>query len=175
MLLVVEISSRSGKILEILSVFRKMQYALFTVLLLVAVSWISGFTFNAAPRKMIMRQARTTSLQMNFFSNLFGPKQTATARHILMDQVDIEKLEGLKSKIESSSDVTMAFGQAASKFSKCPSSKKAGSLGEFGKGAMVPAFDRVVFDPKTELGTVQGPVATPFGVHLILVEERNSE
>lgn len=114
-------------------------------------------------------------MEMNFFSNLFGPKQMATARHILMDQKDIAELEGLKSKIESSSDVTVAFGQAASKFSKCPSSKKAGSLGEFGKGAMVPAFDRVVFDPSTELGTVQGPVATPFGVHLILVEDRNSE
>ena len=147
--------------------------ALFIALLAVAATLISGFT--SVGRGMMSTRQEVRGLEMNFFSNLFGPKQMATARHILMDQKDIAELEGLKSKIESSSDVTVAFGQAASKFSKCPSSKKAGSLGEFGKGAMVPAFDRVVFDPKTELGTVQGPVATPFGVHLILVEDRNSE
>ena len=147
--------------------------ALFIALLAVAATLISGFT--SMGRGMMSTRHEVRGLEMNFFSNLFGPKQMATARHILMDQKDIAELEGLKSKIESSSDVTVAFGQAASKFSKCPSSKKAGSLGEFGKGAMVPAFDRVVFDPKTELGTVQGPVATPFGVHLILVEDRNSE
>ena len=136
-----------------------------------------GFRFNVAnaanARKVGSRQVRS-DLKMNFFANLFGPKQTATARHILMDQKDITQLEGLKQKIMSSSDITVAFGQAASQYSKCPSSQKAGSLGEFGKGAMVPAFDKVVFDPNSELGVVQGPVSTPFGVHLILIEDRNS-
>ena len=110
---------------------------------------------------------------MNFFGNLFGPKATATARHILMDQKDVGKMNDLKKQIEGSKDVTVAFGQAASKFSKCPSSQKAGSLGEFSQGMMVPAFDKVVFDDNTQIGAVQGPVQTNFGVHLILVEDRN--
>ena len=115
-----------------------------------------------------------SSMKMNFLSGLFGPKQTAVARHILMDQKDIGVLNKLKEKIEKSGDVTVAFGQAAASNSKCPSSKKGGSLGQFGKGAMVPAFDKVVFNEATPIGEVQGPISTPFGVHLILVEERNS-
>tara|TARA_A100001015_G_scaffold299997_1_gene384799 strand:+ start:1286 stop:1567 length:282 start_codon:yes stop_codon:yes gene_type:complete len=91
-----------------------------------------------------------------------------------MDSKDLSALNQLKEKISSSPDITVAFGQAAAENSKCPSSKKGGSLGQFGKGAMVPAFDKVVFNEATPIGEVQGPVSTPFGVHLILVEERNS-
>ena len=134
-----------------------------------------SFRLNRVGTREVSGRQIKSDIQMNLFNNLFGPKQTATARHILMDQKDITQLEGLKKKIMSSSDVTVAFGQAASKFSKCPSSQKAGSLGEFGKGAMVPAFDKVVFDPNSEIGVVQGPVSTPFGVHLILVEDRKIE
>jgi peptidyl-prolyl cis-trans isomerase C len=35
---------------------------------------------------------------------------------------------------------------------------------------MVPAFDKVVFSE--EIGIVHGPVMTPFGSHLILIENR---
>ena len=41
------------------------------------------------------------------------------------------------------------------------------------KGMMVPAFDKVVFSD-APIGVVQGPVVTPFGEHLILIEERSS-
>ena len=33
-------------------------------------------------------------------------------------------------------------------------------------------FDKVIFDPKTELGQVVGPVQTQFGYHLIVVDKR---
>ena len=56
------------------------------------------------------------------------------------------------------------------RYSSCPSSQKGGSLGSFGRGAMVPAFDEVVFNK--EVGVVHGPVKTPFGAHLILIESR---
>jgi peptidyl-prolyl cis-trans isomerase C len=35
---------------------------------------------------------------------------------------------------------------------------------------MVPAFDKVVFNEK--IGELHGPVPTPFGNHLILIESR---
>jgi hypothetical protein len=33
-------------------------------------------------------------------------------------------------------------------------------------------FDKVIFDPETELGKVVGPVQTQFGYHLIVVDKR---
>jgi peptidyl-prolyl cis-trans isomerase C len=36
---------------------------------------------------------------------------------------------------------------------------------------MVKAFDTVVFTE--EVGKIHGPVSTPFGAHLILIEERS--
>ena len=37
---------------------------------------------------------------------------------------------------------------------------------------MVPEFDKIIFDPNTELNTVYGPVPTEFGWHLIYIEQR---
>ena len=143
-------------------------FTLRSLLLIIVLVGVISF----APRSSSARGR--SSIKMNFFSGLFGPKQTAVARHILMDQKNIDVLKQLKEKIEKSEDLTMAFGQAAAANSKCPSAKKGGSLGQFGKGSMVPAFDKVVFNEATPIGEVQGPVSTPFGVHLILVEERNA-
>ena len=42
---------------------------------------------------------------------------------------------------------------------------KVETLGSFGQGAMVPEFDKVVFND--EVGVVHGPVKTQFGYHLI--------
>lgn len=99
---------------------------------------------------------------------------TATARHILLDDHSEETKKRLeKMKGEINNDKTK-FIACAKKYSKCPSGKQAGgSLGKFGQGSMVPPFDRVVFDPKTKVGVVVGPVHTNFGWHLILIEERD--
>ena len=48
---------------------------------------------------------------------------------------------------------------------------KGGDLGEFSPGQMVREFDDVVFT--ADLGTVQGPVKTQFGYHLLEVLERD--
>ena len=53
----------------------------------------------------------------------------------------------------------------------CPSAKQGGALGTFGPGQMVPAFDKVCWS--APVGSVQGPVQTQFGYHLILVTERS--
>ena len=88
----------------------------------------------------------------------------ATARHILVDSEEI-CLE-LKKEIEQGTN----FANVAKENSSCPSSAQGGDLGEFGPGMMVPEFDKVVFS--APINTVQGPVKTQFGYHLLEVTSR---
>ena len=88
----------------------------------------------------------------------------ATARHILVDSE--EQCQSLKEEIAGGAD----FADLAKQHSSCPSGQKGGDLGEFGPGMMVPEFDEVVFS--TDLNTVQGPVQTQFGYHLLEVIRR---
>jgi len=88
----------------------------------------------------------------------------ATARHILVDSKEI-CLE-LKKEIEEGAD----FAVVAKANSSCPSGQSGGDLGEFGPGMMVPEFDKVVFS--APINTVQGPVQTQFGYHLLEVTSR---
>ena len=50
--------------------------------------------------------------------------------------------QNLKKQIE---EQGADFASLAKKHSQCPSGRSGGSLGEFGRGDMVPEFDRVVF------------------------------
>jgi len=88
----------------------------------------------------------------------------ATARHILVSSE--EQCQQLKNDIEAGAD----FGEMAKQHSSCPSGAQGGDLGSFGPGQMVPEFDRVVFS--AEVNTVQGPVKTQFGYHLLEVTSR---
>jgi len=90
---------------------------------------------------------------------------TATARHILVDSE--EKCAELKTQIEGGAD----FADLAKLHSSCPSGRNGGDLGEFGPGMMVPEFDEVVFS--ADIATVQGPVKTQFGYHLLEVTSRS--
>ena len=89
----------------------------------------------------------------------------ACARHILVNTR--EEAEKLKQRIAKGED----FAKVAKKYSKCPSGKRGGDLGEFQPGQMVAAFDQVVF--KKPVLTVQGPIKTKFGFHLIETIYRN--
>ncbi len=89
----------------------------------------------------------------------------ASARHILVPTE--EACLDLKQQIEDGAD----FADLAKEHSQCPSGRDGGALGEFGPGQMVPEFDQVVFS--AEVGTVQGPVQTQFGYHLVEVTERS--
>ena len=94
------------------------------------------------------------------------PRSQATARHILV-ATESQCIE-LKSQIESGAD----FAELARKHSSCPSSREGGDLGSFGPGEMVPEFDQVVFS--ADVNTVQGPVRTQFGYHLLEVTSRTA-
>ncbi len=89
----------------------------------------------------------------------------ASARHILVS-TEAQCLD-LKQQIEQGAN----FGELAKQHSSCPSGKSGGDLGEFGPGQMVPEFDKVVFS--ADVGTVQGPVKTQFGFHLLEVTARS--
>lgn len=87
----------------------------------------------------------------------------ACASHILV--ATEQKARDLLKKIEKGAD----FSQLAKHNSSCASAKKGGDLGEFKKGAMVPAFDKAVFAKGSEDKKVLGPIKTKFGFHLIQV------
>lgn len=92
----------------------------------------------------------------------------AAASHILV-KTEQEALD-LKRQIE---EQGADFGALAKKHSSCPSGRQGGALGEFGRGDMVPEFDRVVFGD-LPVGQVSEPVKTQFGYHLIQVQNRTA-
>ncbi len=86
------------------------------------------------------------------------------ARHILV--ATRELAEELKTRIvEGGED----FATLAEEFSECPSKKRGGDLGWFGKGSMVRPFEVAAFSARE--GEVVGPVKTEFGWHIIYVYE----
>jgi len=87
------------------------------------------------------------------------------ARHILVPSPQTAQL--VESKLKSGGD----FAALAKQYSTDPSSKdKGGELGFFGKGQMVPAFQEAAFSQP--LNKVGKAVKSPFGYHIIEVEER---
>ena len=66
----------------------------------------------------------------------------------------------------------MSFADAAKEHSSCPSGQRGGNLGDFGRGQMVPEFDKAVFE--LEVGEVtKTPVKTQFGYHLIKLNSKS--
>ncbi len=89
---------------------------------------------------------------------------SANARHILVTTE--EQCNDIKKQIEEGAD----FAKMAQEHSSCPSKAQGGDLGSFGPGQMVPEFDKVVFS--APVNSVQGPVKTQFGYHLLEVTSR---
>ena len=88
----------------------------------------------------------------------------ATARHLLVS-TEVE-CESLKQQIIDGAD----FAAIAKAHSTSPSGGQGGDLCSFGPRMMVKEFDEVVFS--APLNTVQGPVKTQFGYHLLEVTSR---
>lgn len=107
----------------------------------------------------------------------FRTPEMVRARHILI-KVDKnaseedkkkakEKAEDILKRIKAGED----FVKLASELSDDPGSKsKGGDLGFFPKGRMVPDFEKVAFSLKPN--EVSDIVETPFGFHIIKVEEK---
>ncbi len=85
------------------------------------------------------------------------------ARHILVAAKELA--EEIKQKLDDGEE----FAKLAEQYSECPSKKRGGDLGWFGKGAMVRPFEVAAFSAQE--GDVVGPLKTEFGWHLVYIYE----
>lgn len=93
------------------------------------------------------------------------PEDEVEARHILVDTE--EKAKDLQAKIKAGGD----FAELAKENSADTGSKeKGGMLGYFGRGQMIPEFEKAAFTMTK--GQVSEPVKTTYGWHIIKVEDR---
>ncbi len=114
-------------------------------------------------RKQLERQQKTSGVTFT----------RVRARHILFlvpagaDPEEAKKKAlAARAKVEKGAD----FADVASAESEDPGSKsRGGDLGAFGRGEMVAEFERAAFE--APLNKVVGPVRSPFGWHVIRVEE----
>jgi len=108
----------------------------------------------------------------------FNSKENITASHILLktdpssdEKVKSEKLKAIqKLRAQLITAKGTGFDKLAKEHSDCPSSARGGDLGSFGRGQMVPAFEKAAFTQK--VGDVGEIVETKFGYHLIKVTKK---
>ena len=91
---------------------------------------------------------------------IFNMSTKVRASHILVEKQSqaLKVLEELKAGAD--------FGGLAKKYSTCPSGKRGGDLGQFGRGQMVREFEQAAFALKPGQMTEQ-PIKTQFGYHII--------
>ena len=105
----------------------------------------------------------------------FKQEESVRASHILV-RVDEKADAAAKKKARAEIDAVLKqaragadFGKLAQQHSQDSSAAQGGDLGEFAKGQMVPAFDKVAFELKP--GQISDVVTTQFGYHIIKVAE----
>ena len=74
----------------------------------------------------------------------------------------LDKINSIKKQLDKNPQLFEALAKTES---KCPSGAQGGSLGAFGKGQMVPEFEKAAFALKP--GQISGVVKTQFGYHII--------
>jgi peptidyl-prolyl cis-trans isomerase C len=79
--------------------------------------------------------------------------------HILVEK------QSLVLKVQEELKAGGDFATLAKKYSTCPSGKRGGDLGVFGRGQMVKEFEEAAF--ALEVGQMSEPVKTQFGYHII--------
>jgi len=97
-------------------------------------------------------------------------------RHILVRVNEVTSESEAKAKIDRIKDRIdggAKFPDQAKVNSEDASSSKGGDLGWISPGDTVPEFEQAM--AKLKLGEMSGPVRSPFGWHLILVEERRTQ
>jgi peptidyl-prolyl cis-trans isomerase C len=81
------------------------------------------------------------------------------ASHILVEK--FSKAQEIYENIQAGEN----FEELARRYSTCPSKKRGGNLGEFGKGDMVSEFWNAT--AKLRLGEISKPVKSKYGYHVI--------
>ncbi|NWF49846.1 MAG: peptidylprolyl isomerase [Ignavibacteriaceae bacterium] len=109
----------------------------------------------------------------NFLGTVASGETQVRASHILINQMgsdekNLEEANRIYQQLISGAD----FAKIAKEKSGDPGSgARGGDLGWFGKGAMVPEFEKACFEGK--VGEVQKPVKTSYGYHIIKVTARS--
>jgi peptidyl-prolyl cis-trans isomerase C len=110
-----------------------------------------------------------------------SPAMQVRARHILLrlppDATPAQRDSTMKLaeriRTDLVADSGKNFAELAKKYSQDPGSKdKGGELGFFSRGQMVAPFDQAAF--ALQPGQISNVVETPFGLHIIQVEERKN-
>jgi len=102
----------------------------------------------------------------------FMQKEAVRARHILVKEEKeaqdiIDEMKSLKGDALKNKFIELAKSKSTG-----PSGPKGGDLGTFGRGQMVPEFDKVVWALKVAEMTDK-PVKTQFGYHVIYLEDKS--
>jgi peptidyl-prolyl cis-trans isomerase D len=102
--------------------------------------------------------------------------EQARANHILIktdsrsDEEALKMIQDIEKEIQEGLD----FGEAGKKYSEDASNApRGGDLGFFGRGRMVPPFEKVAFELAN--GAISEPVKTSFGYHLIQKVDQRQE
>jgi hypothetical protein len=106
-----------------------------------------------------------------------GPGAEISARHILLripseaSPAQRDSVERLAESLSARARAGESFDDLAREYSQDPGSAvRGGDLGFFSRGRMVQPFEDAAFD--LQAGEVSDPVETPFGYHVIRVDER---
>jgi len=110
----------------------------------------------------------------------FIKPEEVSAQHILINLPEKStpeeetKAQAIVKEVQEKIKKNESFAELAKTYSDDPGSKtNGGNLGPFGRGRMVPEFEKAAF--ATPVGQVSEPVRTKFGFHLIKVNEKTPE
>ncbi len=144
---------------------------------------ISSFTTDAADQLLKAKpgtiigpvQSRQGYDLIHLVGTVPSKEPVVRASHILINQYgDDAKNLAEAMKIYDQIQKGASFSEMAKKYSKDPGSAiRGGDLGWFGKGQMVPDFEKAAFSGK--VGVVQKPIKTNYGYHIIKVTGRSDK
>jgi peptidyl-prolyl cis-trans isomerase C len=128
------------------------------------VNLLKGYAFNKIIEDIKVEESELKSFYEENKA-MFSQQESIQASHILVEEKD--KAEMVLSKLNEG----LSFEEAAKEYSTCPSKEAGGSLGEFGRGQMVPEFEEAAFI--MEEGAISEPIKTQFGYHIIRLDKKN--
>ena len=103
-----------------------------------------------------------------------GTNEVVHASHILISfGENKDSAKAVANEIKKSVNVSNFSTIAMEKSNDPGSARQGGDLGYFGRGRMVPEFEKASFESK--IGSIVGPIESQFGYHIIYVADKKSD